>query len=235
MKSKVDEFVQLFPHFHNLEPQEQILRLVYFHTIEERRETVSQAELSDLFNFAELSVPKRLGQILGYLCGKAKKLRCKDKEYSLERAIRLEIEAELDAIRGVVVPPKVVIDAIFEFPGKAFKDAKIVKLLEEAGKCHAMGCWNACGILIRIIVERTLDALDPAVKAKSGLKDKINCASSAPGLPISKSMQEGLKALHGAKLVGDVAAHHSSTLLEEGDINGVIPTFRMLIKEVKTI
>jgi hypothetical protein len=235
MKARVNAFVELFPQFHKLDPKEQITRLVYFHTIEEKRETVSQEELESLFGFAELSVPKNLAQTLGYLCGKGKKLRCQSKEYSLERPERLAIQNEVNTLRGTIEPPTIEIDAKFEFPDKTFKDAKIQKLLVEVGKCYALECWNACGILIRIIVERALDALDPAVKAKSGLKDKINFASSAPGLPISKSVQEGLKALHGAKLVGDVAAHHSSTLIEEGDINGVIPHFRMLMKEVKTI
>jgi hypothetical protein len=235
MKSKVNAFVELFPQFHELDPKEQITRLVYFHTIEEQRETVSQDELAGLFSFAELSVPRTLAQTLGYLCGKGKKLRRQGKEYSLERPVRLAIQGEVNTLRGTVPPPKIEIDAMFKFPDKTFKDAKIQKLLVEVGKCYALECWNACGILIRIIVERALDALDPTVKAKSGLKDKINFASSAPGLPISKSMQDGLKALHGAKLVGDVAAHHSSTLIEEGDINGVVPHFRMLLKEVKTI
>jgi len=235
MKSKVNDFVELFQPFHKLDPKEQIARLVYFHTIEERRETVSLEELSGLFGFAEMSVPKNLGQTLGYMCGKAKTLRRQGKDYSLERPVRLAIQDELNTLRGTVAPLKLTIDAKFEFPGRVFTDAKIRVLLVDVGKCYATECWTACGILIRIIIERALDALDPAVKAKSGLKDKINCASSAPGLPISKSMQESLKALHGAKLVGDVAAHHSSTLLDQGDINSVIPHVRMLLKEVKTI
>jgi hypothetical protein len=188
MKSRVNDFLNLFPQFHELDPKEQITRLVFLHTVEEKRETVSQDEIESLFNFAELSVPKALPQTLGYLCGRGKILRRQGNEYSLERPVRLAIQEEVDHLRGIVVPPAIDIDAIFTFPSKTFKDAKVRKLLEEAGKCHALECWNACGILIRIITERALDALDPAVKAKSGLKDKINYATSAPGLPISKSM-----------------------------------------------
>ena len=235
MKTKVSDFVDLFPEFHNLEDTQQILRMVYFHTIEEARESVNKEELNRLFHFAELSTPKHLEQKLGYLCGKAKKLRCQESEYSLERPIRLAIQEEVNTVRGNLPQPEVAVDEKFEFPGKVFKDAKIQKLLEESGKCYAMECWNACGILIRIVIERALDAIDPSVKAKNGLKDKINFASSASGLLISKSMQDGLKHLHGAKLVGDIVAHHSSTTLDEGDISAVIPQFRMLIKDVKTI
>jgi hypothetical protein len=235
MKARVNDFVDLYPDFHNLDPNEQILRLVYFHGIEEGRDSVNQEELARLFDFAELSAPKNLGQRLGYLCGRAKKLRCKDGEYSLERPIRLAIDEEVLKLRGDITVPAVPVDEKFEFPGKVFKDTKIQKLVEEAGRCYAMECWNACGILIRIAIERALDAIDPAVRAKSGLKDKINYASSTSGLPISKSMQEGLKHLHGAKLVGDIVAHHSSTTLDEGDITPVIPQFRMLLKEVKNI
>jgi hypothetical protein len=235
MKSKVNTFVELYPSFHELDPKEQITRFIYFHTVVEKRETISQDELAALFSFAEMSSPQTLAQTLGYLCGKGKQLRRMGKEYSLERPVRLKIEKEVNDLRGLAPRPKIEIDAKFDFPSKGFRDAKIQQLLLESGKCYALECWNACGILMRIIVERALDAIDPAVKAKSGLKDKINYASSAAGLPISKSMQDGLKALHGAKLVGDIAAHHSSTLLDQGDINGVVPHFRMLLKEIKTI
>jgi hypothetical protein len=235
MMNKVSQFVDLFPDFHDLDPNEQIIRLIYFHTIEEKRETVSQDQLAIYFNFAEISTPKTLQQKLGYLCGRGKKLRCSKGEYSLERRVRMEVQEEVNRLRGIIEPPKLVLDAKFEFPGKVFKDIKIQRLLQELGKCFSVECWNACGILIRIIVERALDASAPEVKAKSGLKDKINFASSASGLPISKSTQDSLKVLHGAKLVGDIVAHHSSTLLDKGDIEGVLPHFRMLLKEIKTI
>lgn len=235
MKSKVSEFVDLFPNFHELDVNEQITRFIYFHTVEERRETISQNELATLFRFAELRVPRTLQQKLGYLCGKVQRLWCERGEYSLARPVRIAIQGEVNALRGVAAVPRVALDTKFVFPDRAFKDKKIEALLTEAGKCYALECWNACGILMRIVIERALDALDPSIKAKSGLKDKINYASSASGLPISRSMQDGLKTLHGAKLVGDIVAHHSSTLLDGGDIDGIIPHFRMLLKDVKTI
>src|ERR1700688_3364070 len=181
MMNKVSQFVDLFQDFHDLDPNDQIIRLVYFHTIEEKRETVSQDQLANYFNFAELSAPKTLQQKLGYLCGKGKRLRCSKGEYSLERPIRIEIQEEVNRLRGTVEPPKLALDAKFEFPGRVFKDLKIQRLLQELGKCFSVECWNACGILIRIIVERALDALAPEIKAKAGLKDKINFASSASG------------------------------------------------------
>lgn len=235
MKTKVNDFVDLFPDFHDLEPTDQITRLIYFHTIEEQRETVSIDELTQHFHFADLPVPKNLPQKLGNMCSRANLLICREGQYSLQRSERLKILAQVLALRGQIAAPAVAVAAAFEFPDKQFQDAKIRKLLEEAGKCHSMGCWNACGILVRIIIERALDAIDPSVKAKQGLKAKINFASAASGLPLSASVQDGLKQLHNAKLVGDIVAHHTSTLLDEGDISTVLTNFRVLLKEVKNI
>jgi hypothetical protein len=121
----------------------------------------------------------------------------------------------------------------FEFAGRAFSDAKIEALLQELRKCYPQECWNACGLLVRIIVERALDTVDNAVKAKNGLRDKINACRGLAVL--SKSVREALDGLHGAKIMGDIAAHHSKIVLDKPDVDLVLPAFRVLIKEVKTI
>jgi hypothetical protein len=234
MKVKVGDFVDSFPDFARLSLNEQILLLIYFHTVVEARESVSQFELGRLFGFAELTTPKNLGQRLGFLCGKARKLRNNEGEYSLQRPSRISIEKEIERLRGIEPAVEVTVDEKFNFPGKNFNDFKIQKLLEEAGKCYALQCWNACGIVVRIIIERALDTLSPAVKGKNGLKDKINYAIGDLGIPMSKSTREGFKTLHGAKLVGDIVAHHSEILLDQGDVDSVIPPFRILLKEVKS-
>lgn len=233
MKERVNEFVDLFPNFHNLGPTAQIVRLVYFHAIEEARESINKDELDRLFKLADVPVPKNLPQLLTYLCGRGQKLMNAKGEFSLRREIRKEIEQEVRGLRGSVVPPKLDGVSPFDFGSRVFTDAKIEALLDELRRSYPQACWNACGLLVRIIVERTLDTVDAAVKAKFGLRDKINACRSITTL--SKSLREALDGLHGAKIIGDIAAHHSNILLDQADVNLVLPAFRVLIKEVKTI
>lgn len=233
MKERVNEFVDLFPDFHALRPTAQIVRLAYFHTIEEARESVNRDELDRLFKLADVTVPKNLPQLLTYLCGKGEKLINAKGEFSLRREVRKEIEQEVRGLRGSAAPPKLDGGSPFEFADRTFTDAKIGALLDELKKCYPQGCWNASGLLIRIIVERTLDTIDAAIKAKSGLRDKINACRGLAAL--SKSLREALDGLQGAKIFGDIAAHHSKILLDKPDIDLVLPAFRVLIKEARTI
>jgi hypothetical protein len=233
MKARVNEFVDLFPDFHTLDQTAQIIRLTYFHAIEEGRDSVSRDELEHLFQLADVPVPKNLPQLLAYLCDKGQKLINARGEFTLRREVRKEIQQELRDLRGLVVPPKLDGGSPFDFAGRVFADAKVNALLHELRNCYPQECWNACGLLIRIVVERTLDATDSAVKAKFGLKDKINVCRGLTSL--SKSLREALDGLLGAKIIGDIAAHHSKILLDKADVDLVLPAFRVLIKEVKTI
>src|ERR1022692_3592602 len=232
MKQKVNEFVDLFPDFHSLGATAQIVRLAYFHAIEEGRESVSKDERQHLFQLTAVPVPKKT-QLLAYLCDKGQKLINSKGEFSLRREVRKEIEHEVRGLRGSAAPPKLDGGSPFDFAGRTFTDAKIGALLEELRRCYPQACWNACGLLIRIIVERTLDTVDAAVKAKTGLRDKINACKGIASL--SKSLREALDGLHGAKIIGDIAAHHSKILLDKPDVDLVLPALRVLIKEVKTV
>lgn len=234
MKSKANDFLEQYPDFHLLSEADQITRLVYFHTIVEKRETISRQELEQLFRFVDLPVPQNLPQQLAYLCGKGVRLLNMSGEYALQRPVRQDIEKELEKLTGNSPPPKIGPVPAFEFAGKNFKDTKVETLLGEAKKCYANECWNACGILMRIVLERTLDSVDPRLKAASGLKDKLNVAVSTGGL-FSKTIVDTLKELRSAKLAGDIVAHHSSILLDKHDVDLVAPSLRMLIKEVSTI
>lgn len=233
MRDRANQYVDLFPGFHSLDQTAQIVRLAYFHAVEEKRESVRKDELERLFRFAELPVPKNLRQLLTYLSGKGGKLISNHAEYTLRREVRKEIEEEIRQIRGTVAAPKLDGGSPFDFQGRAFSDAKVVALLQELRKCYPQECWNACGLLIRIIVDRTLDAVEPIVKAKVGLKDKINACRGVSAL--SKSLREALDGLQGAKIMGDIAAHHSKIILEKLDVDVVLPAFRVLIKEVKAV
>jgi hypothetical protein len=233
MKDRVNQFIDLFPDFHSIGPTAQIVRMAYFHTVEEGRETVNKDELERLFKLANVAIPKNLPQLLVYLCGKGQKLINSKGEFSLRREIRRELDQEVHGLRGSAAPPKLDGGSPFNFAGRAFTDAKVCALLEELKRCYAQECWNACGLLIRIIVERTLDTVDATVKARSGLRDKINgCRVLAT---LSKSLREALDGLHGAKIIGDIAAHHSKIILDKPDIDLILPVLRVLIKEVKTI
>jgi hypothetical protein len=234
MKSHVNEWVDQFPNFHQLDESQQIVRLVYFHTVEQKGETVSKSELEQLFNFIDTPVPDSLGQKLAYLCGKGARLVAKNGEYSVRREIRQSIEKDLEEITGRRSPPKIGPVPAFDFPGKTFTDKKVETLLSEAKRCYATECWNACGILMRIILERTLDSADPRIKAASGLKDKLNVGISTGGT-FSKTIVDALKELKNAKLIGDIVAHHSTIVLDKPDVDLVVPSLRILIKEVTTI
>jgi len=92
-------------------------------------------------------------------------------------------------------------------------------------------CWNSCGILMRIILERVLDRKDNDIKNKSGLKNKINfCLSSSI---FGKSVLEALKKLdNSTKITGDIVAHDSNILLSKNDIELAIIPFRVLLTDI---
>ena len=92
-------------------------------------------------------------------------------------------------------------------------------------------CWNSCGILMRIILERVLDRKDNDIKNKSGLKNKINfCLSSSI---FGKSVLEALKKLdNSTKIIGDIVAHDSNILLSKNDIELAIIPFRVLLTDI---
>jgi len=92
-------------------------------------------------------------------------------------------------------------------------------------------CWNSCGILMRIILERVLDRKDNDIKNKSGLKNKINfCLSSSI---FGKSVLEALKKLdNSTKITGDIVAHDSNILLSKNDIELAIIPFRVLLADI---
>jgi hypothetical protein len=234
MRLKASEWVDQFPQFHELNDSEQIVRLAYFHAVEEKRETISKEELIRLFEFVDVPVPKNLPQLLAYLAAKGDRLIQKGTEYSLRRQIRQSIEAELAMIRGNQPPPKIGPVPAFDFPGRVFKDKKVEALLDEGKRCYANQCWNACGILMRIVLERALDSADSRLKAATGLKDKLNVGISTAGI-LSKSIVDALKELKSAKLVGDIVVHHSSIVLDKSDVDLVAPSLKMLIKELTTV
>lgn len=111
-------------------------------------------------------------------------------------------------------------------------DKKIYILgLELNQNWQTQECWNACGILMRIILERTLDKKDNNIKNKNGLKNKINfCLSSNI---FGKSVLESLKKLdNSTKITGDIVAHDSNILLSKNDIELAIIPFRVLLADI---
>lgn len=91
--------------------------------------------------------------------------------------------------------------------------------------------WNSCGILMRIILERSLDRKDDSIKNKNGLKNKINfCLCSNI---FGKSVSEALRKLdNSTKITGDIVAHDSNILLIENDIELAIIPFRVLLSDI---
>lgn len=96
---------------------------------------------------------------------------------------------------------------------------------------QTQNCWNSCGILMRIILERALDRKNNDIKNKSGLKNKINfCLNSNI---FGKSILEALKKLNNStKITGDIVAHDSNILLSQNDIELAIIPFRILLADI---
>lgn len=112
------------------------------------------------------------------------------------------------------------------------EDKKIFQLGSEANyNWKTNFCWNSCGILMRIILERTLDRKHPDVKKKTGLKNKINfCLSNNI---FGKSVTEAIKKLdNSTKITGDIVSHDSNILLDKNDIEIAIVPLNILIKDV---
>lgn len=111
------------------------------------------------------------------------------------------------------------------------KDKKISILGSETNFNWQTGCWNACGILMRIILERALDRKDKKVKQIRGLERKINyCLSNNI---FGKTLSGALKKLqHSTKITGDIVAHDSNILLNEDDIELSIVPLNMIVKDV---
>jgi len=110
-------------------------------------------------------------------------------------------------------------------------DKKIYVLGHETNINWQSECWNSCGILMRIILERALDKKDPGIKQKEGLKNKINFSLSTS--IFNKSIKETLKKLdHSTKITGDIVAHDSNILLNKNDIELAIVPLNMLLKDV---
>jgi hypothetical protein len=86
---------------------------------------------------------------------------------------------------------------------------------------------------MRIVIERTVDTVDRLVKAKSGLKDKLNKCREVTAL--GKSVRESIDQLHSTKIIGDIAAHDSKIVVDEPDISLALPHFRVLLKGVITV
>src|ERR1700678_4380207 len=125
MKSSVNDWVDQFPKFHELQEAQQIVRLVYFHTIKEKRQTISRPELELLFEFIDTPVPENLSQKLAYQCGQCGQLIAKNGEYSLRRRTRTYVEQELAKAMGRQLPPKIGPVPAFDFPGRVFTDKKV--------------------------------------------------------------------------------------------------------------
>jgi hypothetical protein len=112
------------------------------------------------------------------------------------------------------------------------RDRKIFVLAQELNSIWRVGgSPNACGILMRIILERALDAKDPIIKSKPGLKEKINFSQSSTAF--GRSVREAIGKLSTTtKITGDIVAHDSKILLSPHDVEpGVVP-LNMLLKDV---
>lgn len=111
-------------------------------------------------------------------------------------------------------------------------DNKIYILCSELNQNWIYGkCFNSCGILMRIIFEKSLDIKNASVKSKFGLKNKINLCQSTN--VFGKSISEALKKLdNSTKITGDIVAHDSNIILIKNDIELAIIPFRILLSDI---
>lgn len=124
------------------------------------------------------------------------------------------------------VLPKKLLDKITKIDNKVY-----VLGTELNQNWNSKICYNSCGILMRIILERSLDRKDSNIKNRIGLKNKINyCLSSNV---FGKSVLEALKKLdNSTKITGDIVAHDPNILLVENDIELAIIPFRLLLTDI---
>jgi len=108
------------------------------------------------------------------------------------------------------------------------KNAKAATLSEELRRCYANGCWNSCGILIGILIERALDAIELKCQTERGLSKKLSyCLNQSS--EFGQSLKDCLRHLMAAKVTRDIVAHDSAILLDKPDVDIVIPYFRHLM------
>jgi hypothetical protein len=107
-------------------------------------------------------------------------------------------------------------------------DKKVEILLAELRRCYDAECWNACGILLRIVTERALDGVEAACKKKKGLGNKLNYCSNE-SQEFGQSVKEALRNLLAGKITGDIVAHDAVIVIDRPDIDLVAPYFRHLI------
>jgi len=155
--------------------------------------------------------PLWLGKVIKRELGKFKEIKEEKKKGKHEKYSEIFPSALLNKIRKI--------------------DKKIYVLGHETNINWQSECWNSCGILMRIILERALDRKHSDIKSKEGLKDKINFALSSN--LFGKSIKEAIKKLdHSTKITGDIVAHDSKILLNKEDIELAIVPLNNLLKDV---
>lgn len=107
-------------------------------------------------------------------------------------------------------------------------NAKAAALLNELQSCYRAECWNACGILIGVLIERALDAIEPKCRPERGLSRKLGYCTNHSS-EFGTSLKDALRELKAAKLTRDIAAHDSAIILGKPDIDTAVPYFRHLI------
>jgi hypothetical protein len=106
---------------------------------------------------------------------------------------------------------------------------KAAALLDELQRCYQAACWNACGILIGVLIERALDAVEPDCREQRGLGKKLSyCLNQSS--QFGASLKDALRELKAAKVTRDIAAHDSTIILGKSDIDTAVPYFRHLVK-----
>ncbi|HTZ95484.1 MAG TPA: DUF4145 domain-containing protein [Terriglobales bacterium] len=113
------------------------------------------------------------------------------------------------------------------------------KVLDEANRCFAQGCPNACAAMLRRLVESLIieafesKAIEERIKDSSGeyleLKALIGKATSEPALKLTRNTRNALPHL---KFLGDMSVHARRNLVRPDDLRGVRNDARVAIEEL---
>lgn len=229
MSRNLSSFIDIIDNFESLSETDKILNLTYFYTQIDKAPSINIDELKSLFIDTDVGVPKNLRQLVAYLLRKHKLFPVSPTNWRLNLKEKKKIAASLV---GISKKEKITQPASFlRFNLKVVNDKKIKVLLKELAITHEDKCWNASGILIRIILERLLDRKDAKVKVKKGLNNKLNYCISNNNL-FGRSIRESLEHLRNAKIIGDIVAHDSSIILDQGDVDICLPSLRILVKDI---
>ena len=170
---------------------------------------------------------KQLEQGLELNASKLKDI-IRDVAFKVGSDLRAAIEAEANHRgAGPFITPEILKPGVYR------------KVLEEANRCFAGNCLNACAAMLRRLVESLIIEAFEAHKIESKIKDStgeylelkalIGKATADADLKLSRNTKSALPNL---KFLGDLSVHSRRNLIRGDDLKGIRNDARVAIEEL---